>query len=197
VVSRFVIVVDAQVDFMRADGALPVPGAEALIGPMQSWLAALSAENTAGVLFTFDTHDVGTYPASPEAERFPIHCVRGTPGWASVLDTSLVDGAIPLYRLEKGVFDMWAEVDVTIGEVRRPDLAPLPRKRFFDRLRVLGVRDVTVIGVAADFCVRWAVAGLVERGFRVQVPQAMTRGIARQIEAVVADDFSGEATVNV
>ena len=50
-----------------------------------------------------------------------------------------------------------------------------------------------VIGVAADYCVRWAIDGLVERGFRVIVPQALTRGIARPIEQVLAEDFAREA----
>ena len=39
---RFVIVVDTQGDFMRADGALPVAGAEALIEPLRAWLRQLS-----------------------------------------------------------------------------------------------------------------------------------------------------------
>ena len=53
--QRFVVVVDTQADFMCADGALPVAGAEALIAPMQRWLASLRPAETAGVLFTFDT----------------------------------------------------------------------------------------------------------------------------------------------
>jgi nicotinamidase-related amidase len=53
--QRFVIVVDTQADFMLADGALPVAGADALIASMQAWLAALRPEETAGILFTFDT----------------------------------------------------------------------------------------------------------------------------------------------
>ena len=53
---QFVIVVDTQADFMQADGALSVAGAEALKAPMQAWLASLSPADTAGILFTFDTH---------------------------------------------------------------------------------------------------------------------------------------------
>ncbi len=40
---------------------------------------------------------------------------------------------------------------------------------------------------------QWAIDGLVERGFRVSVPQALTRGIARPIEQVLAEDFAGQA----
>lgn len=69
--QRFVIVVDTQADFMRADGALSVAGAEALIAPMQRWLASLRPAETAGVLFTFDTHSADAYPAPPRPDSFP------------------------------------------------------------------------------------------------------------------------------
>ena len=193
--SRFVVVVDAQGDFMLADGALPVAGAEALIAPLGEWLAALRPADTAGVLFTFDTHHADTYPGSAEAAQFPIHCVRDTPGWRGMVDPAAIDAAIPLFRLEKGVFDMWAEADVAIEDMRDPTTPAVPRDRFFDRLKASGVDAVTVVGVAADFCVRWAIAGLVERGFAVSVPAALTRGIARQIDTVVADDFGGGVRV--
>ena len=193
--SSFVVVVDAQGDFMLADGALPVSGADALIGPLGDWLAALRPADTAGVLFTFDTHDADTYRASSEAAQFPIHCIRDTPGWRGVVDPAAVDEAIPLFRLEKGVFDMWAQADVAIEDMRDPTTTDTPRDLFFDRLKASGVGAVTVVGVAADFCVRWAVAGLVERGFDVTVPAGLTRGIERQIDAVVSAEFAGRVRV--
>ncbi|MEG8025264.1 hypothetical protein QP162_14105 [Sphingomonas aurantiaca] len=100
--SRFVVVVDTQWDFMAGEGALSVAGAAALVAPMQAWLSALQPADVAGVLFTFDTHFRETYAASPEAAMFPIHCVRDTPGWANMLDIALLDPAIPAWRIEKG-----------------------------------------------------------------------------------------------
>jgi nicotinamidase/pyrazinamidase len=189
--SRFVIVVDTQRDFIASDGALPVAGAEAIIQPMQRWLAALDSADIAGVLFTFDTHDLATYPASAEAALFPIHCVRGTAGWQNMLDPAGIDAAIPRYTLEKGVFDMWAEPGRTMVRVGADE--PVDRDAFFAGLRANGIDAVTVVGVAADYCVRWAVEGLVARGFRVTVPAALTRGIARQIDMVAAEEWRGAA----
>src|SRR4051812_1862618 len=109
---RFVIVVDAQRDFIAGDGALSVGGADALAAPMQAWLAALIPEETEGVLFTFDTHLPEVYAGSAEAGEFPLHCVRGEAGWELVVDADRINPAIPLYRLEKGVFAMWEEPDL-------------------------------------------------------------------------------------
>lgn len=193
--KNFVIVVDTQRDFMAADGALSVAGAEGLVRPIQAWLATLDPARTAGVLFTFDTHYADTYPGSPESELFPIHCVRETAGWANMIDAGEIDPAIPVYRIEKGVFDMWAEVGLQIEDARDAAAKTVEREAFFTKL-ASDVTHVTVIGVAADYCVRWAIDGLVRRGFSVKVPTALTRGIDRSIEQVLRDDFAG-ATVNL
>lgn len=185
-----VIVVDTQADFMNPDGALSVAGADALAPAMTRFLRSLDPADTAGVLFTFDTHYADTYPASEEAKQFPIHCVRGEAGWHNVLSPDDVAPGVPTFRLEKGVFAMWEEPGLSVEPIR-PAGAPQDRDAFFADLRAQGVAAATVIGVAADFCVRWAIDGLVARGFRVTVPAALTAGIARPIARVLADDFAG------
>jgi nicotinamidase/pyrazinamidase len=55
---------------------------------------------------------------------------------------------------------------------------------------------VDVVGVAADFCVKWAVDGLLENGFRVRVLRDLTRGIVNQIDQVCAESWNKlDATV--
>ena len=188
--SQIVVVVDTQADFMNPDGALAVAGADALAEPMRQYLAALDPADTAAVLFTFDTHDRATYPHSAEAQQFPIHCVRGEPGWANVLSPDIVAPGVPTYRLEKGVFAMWEEDGLTVEPIRAPG-GEQDRDAFFADLQARGITEATVIGVAADYCVRWAIDGLVARGFRVTVPAHLTAGIARPIAQVVAEDFAG------
>jgi len=192
--AGFVIVVDMQRDFVMASGALPVPDAEAIVAPMAEWLSALDPAQTAGVLMTFDTHVPDVYAGSAEAAQFPIHCVRGTPGWESVLDTAAIGPEIPVYALEKGVFDMWEEAGLRVHALRGGE--DIDRDRFFQRLADQGVTQVTVVGVAADFCVRWAAEGLIARGFDVELPSALTRGIVQGIEAV-ADDLGMRGRVEL
>ncbi len=193
--KRFVIVVDMQRDFVAADGALPVPDAEQLVAPMQRWLGTLHPGDVAGVLFTEDTHVPELYAGSSEAKEFPPHCERGTAGWALVVDPAAIDSDIPTYVLEKGVFDMWAEPGLRMHQSGSP--GSVDRDAFFAQVLAGGVEDVIVVGVAADYCVRWAVEGLLARGFRVTVPADLTRGIARQIDAVAVDEWSGAAAAIV
>jgi len=187
--QKIVIVVDTQHDFIAPDGALPVAGADAIVPDMEAWLKSLAPEDTKAVLFTFDTHDAASFSGSAEAAEFPIHCEKGTAGWENLLGIELLDPAIPALALEKGLFDMWAEPHVTIRNLRDPDAPPIDRETYFQSLRAKGVIEAVVLGVASDYCVRWAMGGLVERGFRVTVPSALTKGIARQIHQVVAEDF--------
>lgn len=189
--KRFVIVVDMQRDFVAGDGALPVPGAQELVAPMQHWLGTLQPGEVAGVLFTEDTHVPEIYARSAEAREFPPHCERDTAGWALVVDPAVIDPNIPVYALEKGVFDMWTEPGLRMNPFDSPGSSD--RDAFFAQLRADGVKDVTVVGVAADYCVRWAVEGLIARGFRVTVQADLTRGITRQIDAVALNEWAGAA----
>ncbi|MDQ1231125.1 cysteine hydrolase family protein [Sphingomonas sp. SORGH_AS_0879] len=186
---RFVVVVDMQRDFVASDGALLVAGAEEMVAPMNAWLASLQPAEVAGVLFTADTHVPEVYALSEEAKQFPPHCEVGTPGWALVVDPNVVDAAIPTYRLEKGVFDMWAEPGLVVERIGTADTTD--REAFFNGLQAQGVEHVEVVGVAADYCVRWAVEGLLARGFRVTVPVGLTRGIVRQIDMVALEEWTG------
>lgn len=190
-----IIVVDTQADFMLPDGALPVPGADAIVQPLAEWLGRRTAADTAAIVFTFDTHFAETYPDSPEAQLFPIHCVKGTPGWRNLLDPSSVPATIPCRTLEKGVFDMWAEDDLLLHDPRAA-LPTVPRDAFFAALRDQGIDRAIVVGVAADYCVRWAIDGLVDRGFAVTVPTHLTRGIDRPIEQVLREDFAQRPVSN-
>jgi nicotinamidase/pyrazinamidase len=192
--AEVIVVVDTQADFIRADGALPVAGAEEIVGPLAEWLRARTADDTAAIVFTFDTHFVETYPASAEAELFPIHCVKGTAGWDNLIDPLAMPPSIPCRTLEKGVFDMWAEDGLVLHDPHGV-APPIDRDTYFAKLRESGVERAIVVGVAADYCVRWAVEGLIARGFAVGIPAALTRGITRSIEQVVADDFHGLAAV--
>ncbi|CAN5223409.1 bifunctional nicotinamidase/pyrazinamidase [soil metagenome] len=183
---RFVVVVDMQRDFVVTSGALPVPDAEAIVAPMQAWLAALDPADVAGVLMTFDTHMPAVYARSPESSEFPIHCVQGTAGWESVLDFTAIHPAIPVRALDKGVFDMWAEPGLTVRDMRGEGSEDKDRDAFFDALAG-SVDTVTVVGVAADYCVRWAVEGLIARGYAVEIPASLTRGIVKGADVVCAE----------
>lgn len=192
------LIIDAQVDFMRKDGALYVPGAEDVAETLNQYLESLSMENGyMGVVFTADSHDPEKYLASDEAKDFPPHCYMGTDGFDLAIEPQRVPSETQKFILNKGVFDMWQEGKLevrplaVIGEIV-PVGGEQDRDEFFKNLLAAGVEEIEVSGVASDYCVKWAIQGLTARGFKVTVFDNLVAGISRDIHQVAKEDFIDE-----
>ena len=159
--------VDTQLDFMRPEGALYVPGAAGL-GPA---LAALSSHAAARGIVRVATvcdhvpDDDEISDAPDFRETFPPHCLRGTPGQAKVPETALADPVVVPNRPEDPAV-LAARLARHRGEV-------LIEKNHFDVftnpntavvLDVLAPDTVVVYGVAQDVCDAHAIAGFLKRG---------------------------------
>lgn len=206
---RILVIVDTQIDFVMRYGLLAIAGAEAIVIPGIGVITNLDAGEYAAVLYTYDTHVASEYIGSLEnvgqpdlgIPGFRLHCEKGTIGWENVFNPRLVPKGIPVFELEKKVFDAWekdsAETPVHPTNDDRERLlgAAMGRDEFFTRLQALGVDTAVVIGVAADFCVKDQVRGLLARGFNVEVIEEVTAGIMRDMAQTIADEFAGQVTL--
>lgn len=166
-VSRDVILweVDVQRDFVLPGGKLYVPGAEKLLPNIRR----LTDAARGGKAFLVSHGDFHT-PNDPEFKIFPPHCVKGTPG------SELVPEAITekVARVEN-------EPDAKIPQDLSPYQQILLEKQTLsifesshadELLRKLGSQaEFVVFGVVTEYCVSFAVKGLIERGRRVAVVQ--------------------------
>lgn len=162
--------VDTQRDFMRADGALYVGGAET-IEPNLERLTQYAKKHGIKVINTADWHTMKSGELSEKPDfmtTFPPHCLRGTKGAEYVPATAPVlpyavdwDGAgldaEELYRhreivLYKDAFDVFS------GNPHSDTV-----------VRYLNPERAVVYGVATNVCVDYAVKGLRERGVDVYV----------------------------
>jgi len=166
-VSRSVIFwdVDTQADFMLPGGKLYVPNAEKLV-PNLDRLTDAARQDRVLIIGDACFH----VPGDPEFQRFPPHCVIGTPG-AEIIPEARADkvllipnraGAIvpqdlSLYQqviLEKQTLDVFDNPNTPIvlnraAQFTDPDA------------------EIFVFGVVTEYCVRLAAKGLLERGRRV------------------------------
>lgn len=194
--ERIALIIDAQNDFMKSDGALYVPNAEKVIEVLNQYLTSITLENGYyGVVFTADTHDEDAYADSEEAKMFPPHCIQGTDGFDFAIDVSQVPKKTKKLILNKGVFNMWEEEKLSLrpyktkGEIISYAPVLLPRNEFFDNLMSAGVDEIEVSGVASDYCVKEAIHGLLLRGFNVKVYDNLVAGIERDIHQIAKEEF--------
>jgi nicotinamidase/pyrazinamidase len=87
---------------------------------------------------------------------------------------------------------MWEEPGLKIKKLEEdydnPMTEGVDRDQFFDDLAVVeGVTTVVVVGVAADYCVKWAIEGALRHKFYVDVVNGCTRGINQQIHEVLGE----------
>ena len=181
--------VDTQVDFVRADAKLPVPGAEQAVSAMGR-LVRWAAEHGVTHLATADDHELTDPELSDEPDyeaTYPPHCLRGTPGAAKIPETAQQD-PLPLTltpyppvlvpRLVEGHRELLV-LKKTYSAFSNPNLDPV--------LAALAPTEVIVFGVATDVCNHAAIMGLVARGYDVAFVEDASRGLSEErVAAAVA-----------
>jgi nicotinamidase-related amidase len=154
------LIVDAQRDFLPG-GALPVPGGDAIVAPLNAYMAAFDARKLP-IFLTRDWHPPNHCSFQEAGGRWPPHCIAGTlgAGWADGL--CLAPGARIISKATEPAADAYS------GFAGTPLLV---------LLRDLGVRRLFVGGLATDYCVRATVSDARTHGFQVVLLADAVRGV--------------------
>lgn len=175
---RAIILVDIQNDFLP-DGALAVPGGEAIIPIVNKLQPVFDI-----VVMTQDWHpaDHGSFAANHPGLRpydvvnlnglqqvlWPVHCVQDSPGseFSMELDIRNVDrifqkGTDPGIDSYSGFFDNGRRKATGMG----------------DYLHQKGVKSVYVCGLATDYCVKFTALDALSLGFETFLIEDASRGV--------------------
>jgi nicotinamidase/pyrazinamidase len=175
--KRALIIVDVQNDFLPG-GALAVPNGDEVIPVINQMQNDFDV-----VVATQDWHplDHGSFAASHSKKvgetvelaglsqyLWPVHCVQESEGaeFARDLDRSSIQiifkkGTDPTVDSYSGFFDNAKRRSTGLG----------------DWLSESNVRDVTIVGLATDYCVKFTVLDALELGFRTSLALAGCRGV--------------------
>lgn len=187
--SGALVIIDMQHDFADPAGSLYVRGGEELVAPIADEIAA-AQQAGATVVYTQDWHPEHTPHFQADGGLWPSHCVAGTEGAALVPGLPVVG---PQLRKGTGTEDGYSgfsEVDLATGATKGTDLSTI--------LDEAGVMDVTVVGLAGDWCVKATAIDGVRLGYGVTVPLALTRFVELEpgdTERAVADMRAAGVTV--
>lgn len=187
--SGALVIVDMQHDFADPAGSLYVHGGEELVAPIADEIAA-AQQAGATVVYTQDWHPEHTPHFQADGGLWPSHCVAGTEGAALVPGLPVVG---PQLRKGTGTEDGYSgfsEVDLATGATKGTDLSTI--------LDEAGIMDVTVVGLAGDWCVKATAIDGVRLGYSVTVPLALTRFVELEpgdTERAVADMRAAGVTV--
>ena len=156
--ARALVIVDFQNDFTPG-GALGVRDGDAIAGRIDA--LARSGDYDL-VVATRDWHppDHGSFAA--QGGPWPEHCVQGTPGAElhDALDRALVDVVVDKGR--DPATEGYSGFEAT-------GLEQLLRER--------GIDDVTIVGLATDYCVKNTALDALRAGFGVTVDSTAVRAV--------------------
>lgn len=157
--------VDVQRDFMLPGGKLYVPGAEKLLPNIRK-LTDAARRNEVFLV----SHGCFHIPDDPEFAQFPPHCVIGTPG-ADFVPEALADKFIQIENRPEARLpvDLFAYQQIILEKQTLDVFQALHANELVERLGAQP--EFVVFGVATEYCVSFAVKGLLQRNRRVTVVQ--------------------------
>ncbi len=158
--NRALIVVDMQNDFCPG-GALAVADGDRIISDINKLVLEFVKEGCP-VVFTRDWHPRNHCSFSENGGMWPVHCVADTVGAAFHRELFVPETAVIISKAHRPFPDAYSGFQGT-------DLEQV--------LKINGVTEVTVCGLATDYCVKATALDAVEAGFKTAVVKDAVKAV--------------------
>ena len=175
--KKALIVIDVQNDFCPG-GALAVPGGDEIVQGINAMMPEFDA-----VVLTQDWHPAGhsSFASSHDGQDpmsviempygpqvlWPDHCIQGSEGAAFHPDLR-VDADLIIRKGFNPAIDSYSAF------FENDHTTPTGLEGY---LRTRGLTELTMVGLALDFCVNYSAVDAAKLGFDVAVKDALTRAI--------------------
>ncbi|SNR37490.1 bifunctional nicotinamidase/pyrazinamidase [Puniceibacterium sediminis] len=172
------IVIDVQKDFCPG-GLLAVPDGDAVVAPINAMMPDFDA-----VILTQDWHPQGhssfasQHPGKAPLEMiempygpqvlWPDHCIQGSDGAAFHADLNVNPADLIIRKGYRRAIDSYSAF------FENDHVTPTGLDGY---LRSRGINDLTMVGLAFDFCVFYSAMDAAKLGYSVTVRRDATRGI--------------------
>lgn len=171
------LVVDVQNDFCEG-GALAVAGGNRIVSVLNGYIAEAAARGLT-IYATRDWHPAVTSHFKLYGGKWPVHCVRDTPGAAFHPALRLPPSAIVVNKGEDPASDGYSAFDG-----RTADGTAL-----LADLRQKGIEQIFVGGLTTDYCVRQSSLDALASGIEVAVLDDAIAGVDPEASERALDEI--------
>jgi len=163
--KKALLVVDIQNDFCPA-GALGIPEGDKIVPLINKYLKVF-AKKKLPILVTRDWHPAKTGHFKDFGGIWPAHCIQNTPGAAFHPALKLPAGVILLYKGMDPLEDSYSafHAEDTSG------------RSLLKILRMLGIREIYIAGLATDYCIKYSTLDALKNGFKVKILSDAVKGV--------------------
>lgn len=177
--------VDVQADFMLPGGKLYVPGAEKLLPNIRK-LTDAARRGEVLLVSHGDFHRAN----DPEFKQFPPHCIKGTAG-AELVPEALANNFVRVENDVKAKLpeDLSKHQQIVLEKQTLDIFDTHHADELVDRLG--NAAEFVVFGVATEYCVSYAVKGLLKRKRRVAVVRDAIETLAPEVGEKTLAEFRG------
>jgi len=172
------ILVDVQRDFCPG-GALPVPDGQAVVEPLNAWIAR-ARQGAALVVASRDWHPRGHPSFKDAGGPWPTHCLQDTPGARFAAGLKLPRSVVLVSKGVRFDKDQYSTFDDT-------GLAQMLGKR--------GVRRVWIGGLALDICVRATALDALRAGFETHIILESCRALTAQGQETALNELRAAGAI--
>ncbi len=163
--KKALVAVDVQNDFCPG-GALGVRQGDKIVPAINKYIKLFSKRRLP-IFATVDWHPKKTTHFKEFGGVWPLHCIKNTKGAEFHPKLKLPKEAILVYKgmdPEKDSYSAFQAEDQ--NGMRLPSL-----------LKILGIKEIYIAGLATDYCVRFTTADAIKSGFKVKVLVDAIKGV--------------------
>ena len=193
---KILFIIDMQNSFITPKGNLYIKDSNKLIDKANKYLHQFG-NSFNNIVLTYDTHFKDTYNNQEESKIFPLHCEYNTQDWKLALDENILNKlTTQIYYLKKDTFNLWNK-PLTINNAQTDLYKIIDYKN--NEIKFQSIMDfltdkpienteITLFGVASDYCCKYAFDGLLKLGYKVNILQQLTKEINTNIIKIIANN---------
>ena len=172
--NQALLIIDVQKDFCDG-GSLAVPNSGAIFGALNTKIEQYIQDKKV-IVYTKDWHP----PETPHFDKWPVHCVDSSLGAEFATDLFVADNPLrhESFLVYKGLGqDDGYSAFSNPQKILRLGRGPLLVKHLATLLRLRGITQVEIVGLATDYCVQETALEALDKGFQVTVDLDACAGV--------------------